>query len=157
MKQNSTRSLKWLLGLVAFFSVLYTAVIGVQTCSLLFGSPNPEQVEWTYGIKYLQVFVVIFKFAGGVAFFTFLSLFINNSIKALNDGTLFPKKNVRILFGCAASAFVSLFCSSNMHLLNGTREIHLNFPELFVPAAICIFAIIYRIAVQVSEENSLTI
>lgn len=157
MKKNSTKSLKWLFGLVAFFSILYIAVIGIQTCSLLFGAPNPEQVEWADGIKFLQAFVVIFKFAGGVAFFAFLTLFIHNSIKALNDGTLFPKKNVRLLFECAASAFISLFCSSNMHLLNATREIHLDFPEIFVPAVICIFAIIYRVAVQVSEENSLTI
>ena len=44
-----------------------------------------------------------------------------------------------------------------MHLVNGTRAIHLDFPEIFVPAVICIFAILYRVAVQVSEENSLTI
>ena len=157
MEKNSTKSLKWLFGVVAFFSLSYLAVVGVQTCSFLFGIPNPTQVEWVDGIRLLQAFVVIFKFVGGVAFFTCLSLFIINSIKALNDGTLFPKKNVRLLFVCAASVFVSLFCTSNMHLVNGTREIHLDFPEIFVPAVICIFAIIYRVAVQVSEENSLTI
>ena len=157
MEKNSTKSLKWLFGLVAFFGLSYLAVVGVQTCSLLFGTPNPIEVEWADGISFLQAFVVIFKFVGAVAFFTCLSLFILNSIKALNDGTLFPKKNVRLLFGSAASVFVSLFCASNMHLVNGTRAIHLDFPEVFVTAVICIFAIIYRVAVQVSEENSLTI
>ena len=157
MEKNSTKSLKWLFGLVAFFGLSYLAVVGTQTYSLFYGTPHPIQIEWADGIKFLQAFVVIFKFVGAIAFFTCLSIFIINSIKALNDGTLFPKKNVRLLFGCAASVFVSLFCASNMHLIHGTRSIHLDFPEIFVPAVICIFAIIYRVAVQVSEENSLTI
>ena len=157
MKKNSTKSLKWLFGLAIFFGALYLVLRGVQTCSLLFGAPNPSQVEWTDGIRGLQASVIILHFAGFVALFTLLTLFIFNSIKALKDGTLFPRKNVGLLFGCAAASFVSYLCSSNMHLLHGTREIHINFPEIILPAVICIFAIIYRIAVQVSEENSLTI
>jgi hypothetical protein len=39
----------------------------------------------------------------------------------------------------------------------GTRQIELGFTELFVPIIICIVALIYRNAVQVSEENNLTI
>ena len=157
MEKNSTKSLKWLFGFVLFFGVFYLAFVGVQTCSLLFGVPNPEEVEWLDGIRFLQAFVVIFKFVGALAFFILLTRFLFNSIRALNNGTIFPKKNVGLLFGCAAAIFVSLFCSSNMHLINGTRAIQLDFPEVFVPAVICIFAIIYRVAVKVSEENSLTI
>ena len=44
-----------------------------------------------------------------------------------------------------------------MHIVMGTRYINLGFTELFVPVIICIVALIYRNAVQVSEENSLTI
>lgn len=157
MEKTSTRSLKWLAGLIIFFGAFYLAVLGVQTCSSLFGAPNPSQVSWSEDIRFLQNFVIIFKFAGALAFFILLTSFIFNCIKALKDGTLFPRKNVRILYGCAAATFISLFCNSNMHLLQGTRAIHLDFAEVFVPMVICAFAIIYRIAVQVSEENSLTI
>lgn len=157
MKQNSTKSLKWLFGLAIFSGTFYLALLSVQTCSLLFGTPNPSQVEWTDGIRFLQASVVTLNFVGAIALFTFLTLFIFNSIKALNDGTLFPRKNVGLLFGCAAATFISQLCGSNMHLLNGTRAINIGFAEVIVPAVICIFAIIYRVAVQVSEENSLTI
>lgn len=157
MEKNSTKSLKWLAGLVIFLAAFYLAVLGVQTCSALFGSPNPSQVEWFEDYRFLQIFVIIFKFVGALAFFILLISFIFNCIKALKKGTLFPRKNVGILYGCAAATFVSLFCNSNMHLLNGTRAIHLDFAEVFVPIVICVFAIIYRIAVKISEENSLTI
>ena len=157
MKKNSTKSLKWLFGLAIFFGTLYLVLLGVQTCSLLFGMPNPSQVEWSDNIRFLQASVIVLNFVGTIALFVILTLFIFNSIKALKDGTLFPRKNVGLLFGCAAAAFLSHFCTSNMHLLHGTREIHLGFTEVIVPVVICIFAIIYRVAVQVSEENSLTI
>lgn len=62
-----------------------------------------------------------------------------------------------ILSSLAAASFVTLFCSGNMHIVMGTRYINLGFTELFVPVIICIVALIYRNAVQVSEENSLTI
>ena len=114
-------------------------------------------MEWLENYRSLQNFVIIFKFVGALAFFILLISFIFNCIKALKKGTLFPRKNVGILYGCAAATFVSLFCNSNMHLLNGTRAIHLDFAEVFVPIVICVFAIIYRIAVKISEENSLTI
>ena len=61
------------------------------------------------------------------------------------------------MFGLAAASFITLLCSGNMHILMGTRQIELGFTELFVPIIICIVALIYRNAVQVSEENSLTI
>lgn len=157
MKKNSTKSLKWLFALAIIFGTLYLALKGVQTSSLLFGAPNPSEVEWIDSIRLLQTSVIILNFAGAIALFTILTLFIFNSIKALKDGTLFPKKNVGLLFGCAAAAFVCYFCDSNMHLINGIRTINFGFAEIIVPVVICIFAIIYRIAVQVCEENRLTI
>lgn len=157
MKQNPTKSLKFLAGLVIVLGLFYLAVIGSQVCSLLFNSPYPGQADWQEGIKFLQGFVVVGRFVGALAFFILLIAFVFNSIKALKDGTLFPTKNVSLLFGSAIASFVSLFCNSNMHLIDGTRAIHLDFAEIFVTIVICIFAIIYKIAVQVSEENSLTI
>ena len=44
-----------------------------------------------------------------------------------------------------------------MHIVMGERHIKIGVAELIAPIIICIVALIYRNAVQVSEENSLTI
>lgn len=155
MKQNSTKSLKWLTGTVAFFSLIATARMTVQTIGFFCGRPQPA--VWIDGLETLQGSIAVFRLLGGIAFFALLIAFLLNSIKGLNSGVLFPRKNIAILFWAAAAAFVFLLCQTNTDLVLGKRIFQIEINEILVPAIICTFAILYKVAVRVSEENSLTI
>ena len=157
MKKNSTKSLKWLTGVTIVSGIFYILMLGCQTAGYFFGYPVAQRAVWIDNLKMLQGSIALFRFAGAAAMFSLIIAFLFNSIKALKNGVLFPKKNVGLLFGTATASFVFLFCNENMPLVLGTRQIELNFTEILVPVIICAFAIIYRTAVKVSKENSLTI
>lgn len=155
MKTNSTKSLKWLTGAVIVIGLMALALITVQSFGFFYGIP--QKAVWIEGFKGMQITLIILRLVGGFTSFALLLAFLFNSIKAQKNGVLFPRKNVGLLFGLAAASFITLFSMENMHLMAGTRHISIGFDELFVPIIICIVALIYRNAVQVSEENSLTI
>ena len=155
MEKNSTKSLKWLTGAIIVLGLMALVLIIVQ--SLGFFTGTPQKAVWIEGFKGMQITFIILRLIGAISSFVLLLAFLFNSIEAQNSGVLFPRKNVGILFGLAVTTFITLFSMENMHLMAGTRHISLGFDELFVPIIICILAIIYRNAVQVSEENSLTI
>lgn len=157
MKKNSTKSLKWLTGAVIFLGLIALGVIIAQTIGFFNGNPHQQQIVWIEGFKGMQVSIIALRLIGAITCFALLLAFLFNSIKAQKNGTLFPRKNVGILFSLAAASFITLLCIGNMHLVLGTRHINIGFTELIVPVIICIVALIYRNAVQVSEENSLTI
>ena len=155
MKQNSTKSLKWLTGVAVFFSLFATARMTVQTVGFFYGSPYPA--VWIDDLEVIQGSIAIFRLLGGIALFGLLIAFLLNSIKGLNNGVLFPRKNISTLFCTAAASFVFLFCNTNIDLVLGERVLQLDIQEILVPTIICAFAIMYKAAVKVSEENSLTI
>ena len=155
MKQNSTKSLKWLTGVAVFFSLFATARMTVQTVGFFYGRPYPA--VWIDGLEVFQGSIAIFRLLGGIALFGLLIAFMLNSIKGLNNGVLFPRKNISTLFWTATASFVFLFCNTNIDLVLGKRVLQLDIQEILVPTIICAFAIMYKAAVKVSEENSLTI
>ena len=155
MKQNSTKSLKWLTGIAVFFSLIATARITVQTLGFFYGRPQPA--VWIDGLKVFQGSIAILRLLGGIALFGLLIAFLLNSIKGLKSGVLFPRKNISILFWAAAASFIFLFCNTNIDLVLGKRVFQLDIQEILVPTIICAFAIMYKVACKVSEENSLTI
>lgn len=155
MKKNSTNSLKWLTGAVIVLGLIALAIITVQSFGFFTGTP--QKAEWVEGFKGLQVSIIILKLIGSITCFSLLLAFLFNSIKAQKNGVLFPRKNVSILFCLAAASFFTLLCCGNMHIVMGKGYINIGFTELFVPIIICIVALIYRNAVQVSEDNCLTI
>ena len=155
MKQNSTKSLKWLTGAVIVLGLLALAIITVQSIGFFTGTP--QKAVWIEGFKGMQVSIIMLRLLGAITCFAILLAFLFNSITAQKNRVLFPRKNIGILFGLAVASFITLLCSGNMHIVMGERHINIGFTELFVPIIICILAIIYRNAVQVSEENNLTI
>ena len=155
MKTNTTRSLKWLTGAVIALGLMALALFTVQSFGFFTGTP--QKAVWIEGFKGMQVSIIIMRLIGSITCFSLLLAFLFNSIKGQKNGELFQRKNIGILFGLAAASFITLLCSGNMHIVMGERHINIGFTELFVPIIICIVALIYRNAVQVSEENNLTI
>ena len=155
MKKNSTKSLKWLTGVAVFFSLIAVARMTVQTLGFFYGRPQPA--VWIEGLEVFQGSIAILRLLGGIVLFALLIAFLLNSIKGFNSGVLFPRKNISILFCAAAASFVFLFCNTNIDLVLGKRVFQLDIQEILVPTIICAFAIMYKVARKVSEENSLTI
>ena len=157
MKKNPTKSLKWLTGAVIVLSLIALSVITCQTFGFFYEYPVQQKAVWIEGFKGMQVSIIMLRLLGAITCFAILLAFLFNSITAQKNRVLFPRKNIGILFGLAVASFITLLCSGNMHIVMGERYINIGFTELIVPIMICIVALIYRNAVQVSEENNLTI
>lgn len=157
MKKISTSALKWLSAIVIFLCV-FNALHSIIQCLGFMTSPNDYQVTWIDEIKPLQVAILVGRMLGGVLFSVLMIVFTFNSLKSLKNGILFPMCNVGVLYGSAASYFLYRFCHSNIGIASGIdRNILLESDDLMVPLIIIIFALIYKLAVKISMENSLTI
>ena len=161
MKKNSTKSLKWLTGAVIVLGLIALGPITCQTFGFFYGYPVQQKAEWIEGLKGLQVSIIILRMIGGLAFSALLTMFIYYTAKGAKAGILFPKQNFGILIGSAISLFVYRFFYDNTDLLSlandHTRAICVSTDSLLFALIIVAFAMMYRIASKVSEENSLTI
>ena len=157
MKQNSTKSLKWLSAIVMLLCAVTALHASIQGIGSLI-NPSAFGVEWMADVKWLQVTILIGRMAGGIAFSILMAAFMVNSATSLNNGVLFPKCNVGILYGTAASFFIYRFFVSNLGIVTGAeRNLLIDTDNLIMALMIVIFAIIYNVAVKVSQENNLTI
>lgn len=160
MKKESTKGLYTVLGISLFLAVFNAIHVSLYCIG---GILRPENwgIEWLEHDTWMQYAVLIGRMVGGLAFSALLTIFIYNTAKAAKEGTLFPKQNFPVLIGSAVSLFVYRFFYDNTDLLNlaadQTRAICISTDSLLFALIIVAFALMYRIASKVSEENNLTI
>jgi uncharacterized membrane protein len=90
MKKSSTKSLIWLTGAVIVLGLIALAVITCQTFGYFYGQPVQQKAVWIEGFKGMQVSIMIMRLIGAICCFALLLSFLFNSIKAQNNGILFP-------------------------------------------------------------------
>lgn len=157
MKKNSTKSLKWPSAVVLLLCAITAVHVTFQGIGIFIDS-SAFGVNWSEDLKWLQMTILIGRMSGGIAFSILMCAFIIISGKSLKNGILFPRCNVGILYGTAASLFIYRFFQSNLGIVTGgERNLLIDTDDLIITLTIVIFAIIYKVAVRVSEENSLTI
>ena len=160
MKQNSTKSLYTVLG-IALFLAIFNAIHVSVFCIGAFIKPENWGVEWLEHDTWMQYAVLIGRMLGGLAFSAFLTMFIYYTAKGAKAGILFPKQNFGILMACSVALFVYMFCYDNMPLVglasDAVRQITLDLNTVVCSLTFVVFALMYKIAIRVSEENSLTI
>lgn len=123
-----------------------------------FGEPVEQAISWSEDIMALQMAIVILRCVSLMAFFGCLLLFIINFVHSIKAGQLFPRKSISLLFVCAAVSFIYFLCNDNLHIVTSAeRNFVITMESVIVPLVILVFAFMYKAAVQVSEENSLTI
>ncbi|MBR5564326.1 MAG: hypothetical protein IKW11_08905 [Bacteroidales bacterium] len=109
----------------------------------------------------MQVTVLVGRMVGGLVFSALLYAFTINTVKGYKAGVLFPRKNFGILMACSVALFVYVFCYDNMQLVglpnDAVRQIELDLNTVISSLTFVVFALMYKVAVKVSEENSLTI
>ncbi|MBR5610666.1 MAG: DUF2975 domain-containing protein [Bacteroidales bacterium] len=157
MKQNSIKSITAIsVAIIAFcgLSVLFVLAQGF----IGFISPENVGVIWSEEIKGFQMLVALGRMLGGAAFFGLITAFLIKSIKGLKNGVLFPASNVPVLYFSALALFIYNFCYANGGILTGAdHNLLLDTDDITISLIIVVFAMIYKIAVKISDENSLTI
>ena len=160
MKKNSTKKLYTVLGIILFISTVNALH---ATCQGIGGLISPESfgIEWLEMDKWMQITVLVGRMVGGFVFSALLYAFSINTIKGYKAGVLFPRKNFGILIACSVALFVYMFCYDNMALVgianDAVRQIVLDLNTVVCSMTFVVFALMYKIAIKVSEENSLTI
>ena len=160
MKKNSTKKLYTVLGIILFISTVNALH---ATCQGIGGliSPGSFGIEWLEMDKWMQITVLVGRMVGGLVFSALLYSFTINTIKGYKAGVLFPRKNFGILIACSVALFVYMFCYDNMALVgianDAVRQIVLDLNTVVCSMTFVVFALMYKIAIKVSEENSLTI
>ena len=160
MKKNSTKKLYTVLGIILFISTVNALH---ATCQGIGGLISPESfgVEWLEMDKWMQITVLVGRMVGGLVFSALLYAFTINTIKGYKAGVLFPRKNFGILIACSVALFVYMFCYDNMALVgianDAVRQTVLDLNTVVCSMTFVVFALMYKIAIKVSEENSLTI
>ena len=102
--------------------------------------------------------VALGRMLGGAAFFGLITAFLIKSIMGLKNGVLFPASNVPVLYFSALALFIYNFCYANGGILTGAdHNLLLDTDDITISLIIVVFAMIYKIAVKISDENSLTI
>ena len=157
MKQNSIKS-------ITAISVAIIAFCGLSALFVLaqgfigFISPENVGVIWSEEIKGFQMLVALGRMLGGAAFFGLITAFLIKSIKGLKNGVLFPASNVPVLYFSALALFIYNFCYANGGILTGAdHNLLLDTDDITISLIVVAFAMIYKIAVKISDENSLTI
>ena len=160
MKKNSTKKLCTVLGIILFLSSVNALHVTFQGIGGLV-CPESFGIQWLDTDKWMQVTVLIGRMVGGLAFSALLYAFTINTVKGYKAGVLFPRKNFGILMACSVALFVYVFCYDNMQLVglpnDAVRQIELDLNTVVSSLTFVVFALMYKVAVKVSEENSLTI
>lgn len=157
MKQNSIKSITAISIAIMVFCGLSALLVIVQG---FFGFVYPEKVGvvWLDEMKTFQIFIATGRILGGAFYFGLITAFLVKTIKGLKNGILFPASNVRILYFSALALFVYNFCYNNGGILTGGESnLILDTDDIAISLILVVFAMIYKIAVKISDENSLTI
>ncbi len=156
MKRDSTKSITATAVIIIIFCALSAALVIGQSIIMLI-KPAAIGVVWSDTNMGLQMLVAIGRPLGGAAFFILITTFLVKTIKGLKNGILFPSANVPILYSSAIALFIYNFCYSNGGILTGKELLLIDTDDVAISLIFVVFAMIYKIAVRVSEENSLTI
>lgn len=119
---------------------------------------NMQQAVWNEDVLGLQRFLLWGRILAGIAFDVLMVVFMFKSLVAVKSGILFPRANAFILIAASVCYFLYSICNTNMGILiDSERLFMIDDSDLMFPLVLFAFALIYSIAVRVSEENNLTI
>ena len=118
-------------------------------------------IIWHEELYPMQITLFAGRLIFKTLFYALMIVFLAKQTKAIKNGTLFPRKNITVLSAITASYFLGSLCNANFSecLLTGTGQMNfvIDIDMLLYTTMLIVFTIVYRIAVEVSEENNLTI
>ena len=152
-----------MMGVTIFASLLCTvSIVWIMTQSYFISTQSGEGcIHWHEDLYPVQLVICIGRLLFKTSFYALIMVFLAKQLKAIKNGVLFPSVNTRIIYAMAACYFIGENCSDNIStslLFDGnTASFVINTDTWIYTVLLVIFALIYKIAVNVSEENNLTI
>lgn len=156
MKTKGFKTLTTITAVAIFFCLLNAVWICVQSYNLYTAENNFLTFDKEPRFIYSAIFYsrVIFSPLYNALLITFLV----KQLVAIKKGTLFPRTNIRIIFLIAVCYFIGSFSHDNQALLHfENNPLMINDGTITYTLLFIIFGIIYKVAVDVAEENNLTV
>ena len=152
-----------MMGVTIFASLLCTvSIVWIMTQSYFISTQSGEGcIHWHEDLYPVQLVIFIGRLLFKTSFYALIIVFLAKQLKAIKNGVLFPSVNTRIIYAMAACYFIGENCSDNIStslLFDGnTASFVIDGDTWIYTAVLIVFALMYNIAVKVSEENNLTI
>ena len=152
-----------MMGVTIFASLLCTvSIVWIIAQSYFISTQSGEGcIHWHEDLYPVQLTIFIGRLLFKTSFYALIMIFLAKQLKAIKNGVLFPSVNTRIMYAIAACYFIGENCSDNIStsvLFEGnTGSFVIDGDTWIYTAVLVVFAIMYNIAVKVSEENNLTI
>lgn len=156
MKSSNSKSLLGIAIVIFLLSLVSISVLFVQSFDVC---TNGSDLAWREDILQIQMIIFIGRLLFKTTFYILIFFFLIKQYKAIKNGVLFPHANVSIIYLMASFYFLGNFCQENIKTFI-TAEIPyivLNFDTTICTLLLIIFALMYKVAAKVSEENNLTI
>lgn len=156
MKSSNSKSLLGIAIAIFLLSLVSISVLFVQSFDVC---TNGSDLAWREDLFQMQMIIFTGKLFFKTAFYILLFFFLIKQHKAIKNGVLFPRANVLIMYFMAAFYFLGNFCQENIKTFISAETPHivLNFDTTIYTLLLIIFALMYKVAAKVSEENNLTI
>lgn len=160
MKTKSNKGLK---GATIFVSLLCIVnIVWILCQSYFIGTGSGEGcIAWHEDLYPVQLAIFAGRLLFKTAFYALIILFMVKQCKAIRNGTIFPRANIAVIYTMAACYFIGEFCNSNMEsavmFCGSNGAIEINMDIIIYTILLVVFGILYKVAVDVSEENNLTI
>ena len=156
MKSSNSKSLLGIAIVIFLLSLVSISVLFVQSFDVC---TNGSDLAWREDLFQMQMIIFIGKLFFKTAFYILLFFFLIKQHKAIKNGVLFPRANVLIMYFMAAFYFLGNFFQENIKTFISAETPHivLNFDTTIYTLLLIIFALMYKVAAKVSEENNLTI
>ena len=158
--KNESKLLKRLIVACGVLCGLFVAFLSVQSWGTIdYVVANvPEEMA---DVQWLRVLLVVLRYMLALGLVAVLLVFLVRIWRGAAAGKLFIRGNHRWLYALSALYFVYSLVDGNAgHIIyNGIRqlEIYINEYMLITCFVLIVFAKLYAIAVEVSEEQELTI
>ena len=152
-----------MMGVTILASLLCTvSIVWIIAQSYFISTQSGEGcIHWHEDLYPMQLVIFIGRLLFKTSFYALIMVFLAKQLKAIKSGMLFPSVNTRIIYAMAACYFIGENCSDNIStslLFEGnTGSFVIDGDTWIYTAVLVVFAIMYNIAVKVSEENNLTI
>ena len=158
-----TKSYKRMKGVTIIASLLCAvSIVWIIAQSYFISTQNGDGcIHWHEDLYPLQLAIFLGRLLFKTSFYALIMVFLAKQLGAIKNGVLVPSVNTKIMYAIAACYFIGENCSDNVStslLFDGnTGSFVINSDTWLFTALLVVFAIIYNIAVKVSEENNLTI
>lgn len=154
-----TKGYKALIAISAF-AIFFCLLNTVWTCVLSYNTYTAENNFLTFEKQ--PLFIPYAIYFGRLLFIplynALLITFLVKQLVAIKKGILFPRINVRIINLIALCYFIGDFCAENTALMFfENNPLLINDSTIIYTLLFIIFGILYKMAVDVAEENNLTV